>query len=351
MNGTWRIVGFVAMTAMLMGCASTQRLPEWVGNPAVLRDSASYFVAVADGTTLDEAEQQATSLVLAQIREATAHQEVDTAEYQRRLLQAGRQPEVTIELLELSDLDAARTMVGLEIVQRHVDEKAQRTYAMASVSRAQLVSTYETEMRLNAALANRMATQADGEDVTLRRFSMLRTALVSAEAYNALRVARGRLAGPLTGYDPTLDPPDASMHELRERIATLRSEVAASIEARGPEEVPIVIETELKSALQRLNVPVRTDVSEGHVRIFVTYAVLPVNETAPDARLVNWRLNVEVVEDASGRSMATLALDGKTGSVTLQDAKAEATRLARIDLREKIDGFLNETLFEQALNQ
>lgn len=350
MNGTWRMVGLVAMAAMLVGCAG-KRLPDWVGDPSVLRDTSNYFVAVGDGDTLDEAERDAESQVVTQIREATGHQERDTAEYERRLAQAGGQPEVTIELIEMSDLDAARGMVGLEIVQRYVDERRNRTYAMASVSRAQLVSAYETEMRLNAALANRMAAQAEDEQVTLRKFAMLRTALVTAEAYNALRVARGRLAGPLSGYDPTLDPPDASMSELSEQIATLRSEVAASIEARGPEEVPIVIETELKSALQRLNVPVRTDVSEGQVRIFVTYAVLPVNETARDARLVNWRLNVEVVEDSSGRSLATLALDGKTGSVTLEDAKAEATRLARIDLRDQIDAFLNETLFEQALNQ
>lgn len=351
MNGTWRLVGIVAMAAMLVGCAGRQRLPDWVGEPSLLRSTDSYFVAVGEGASIDDAERDAESRVMAQIREATGHERQDTAEFQRRLAQAGGRPEVTIELLELDTLEASRSMVGLEIVQRHTDQRRNRAYAMASVSRAQLVTTYETEMRLNAALANRMATQAESEEVTLRRFAMLRTALVTADAYNALRVARGRLAGPLTGYDPTLDPPDASIHELRERIATLRSEVAASIEARGPDDVPIVIETELKSALQRLNVPVRTDVSEGHVRLFVTYAVLPVNETARDARLVNWRLNVEVVEDASGRSLATLALDDKTGGKTLEDARAEATRLARDELRKSIDDFLNETLFEQALNQ
>jgi hypothetical protein len=163
-------------------------------------------------------------------------------------------------------------------------------------------------------------------------------------------MARGKLAGPLSGYDPSLDPPDASSRELRDQIAAMRSEVAASIERVG-EEVPIVIETEIKSALQRLSVPVRTDQEQGDVRILVTFAIQPVNEHVATARLVNWRLNVEVVEDSSGRSMSTLALDGKTGSVSMDDARAEAARLARIDLRAKIDDFLNETLFEQSLNQ
>jgi len=354
-SGAWRIMSVMVMGILLgtvlEGCAGRQRLPDWVGDPGTLRDASGYFVAVGEGPSVEAAEQDAKGQLLEQVREAVGDEHPDLDEYAHRVEQAGGQPRVTVDLLGLESIDAAGPLIGYEIVRRYVDERSGVRYAMGAISRALLVNAYETEMRLNSALADRLASQAEDEEVTLRRFTLLRTSLVAAEAYNALRARRGRLAGPLSGYDPSLDPPDESVSELREQIATLRSRVAASIESRGPDDVPIVIEAELKSALQRLNVPVRTQEGEGQVRIFVTYAVIPVNEHVDVARLVNWRLNVEVVEDGSGRSLATLVLDDKTGGKTLADARAEATRLARIALRERIDEFLNTTLFEQSLNQ
>lgn len=345
------LLGVMLVATLLVGgCAGRQRAPGWVKDPTDRLDPETYFVAVGIGMSSAEADLSAKLDLMEQIRGATSHEARDTSEYVRRVEQAGGQPEVTAELLELGSFEAASPLVGQQIVERWTNQKKGRYYALGAVNKALLVKTYETEMRMNAALSNRLAERAEKEEVTLRRFSELRTALVAAIAYNDLRFARAKLGEPLLGYDDTLDPPDASASELRDRIAELRASVAASIESRGPEEVPLVIETELKSALQRLNVPVRTDATQGDVRLLVTFAVLPVNQTAEEAKLVNWRLSVEVVEDATGRSLSTLALDGKTGSKTLEDAKAEATRLARIDLRTQIDDFLNKTLFEQALN-
>jgi hypothetical protein len=339
-----------ALAMSVVGCARQRRIPEWVEDPSVLRDPDVFIVGVGSGLGMTAAEQDAEDELLRKIKAETGGEDVDLVEYRRRVTQAGGEPEVTMELLSLDSFEAAAPMVGMEFVERWADSRNSRQYVMVAVNKARLVNAYETEMRINAALANRMAERAKQEQVTLRRFTQLRTALAAASAYSALRQARGKLAGPLSGYDPSLDPPDASSRELRDQIAAMRSEVAASIERVG-DEVPIVIETEIKSALQRLSVPVRTDEEQGDVRILVTFAVLPVNEHVETARLVNWRLNVEVVEDSSGRSMSTLALDGKTGSVSMEDARAEAARLARIDLHDKIDDFLNETLFEQSLNQ
>ena len=352
MTAMRRMLGTVvlAAAASMVGCAAKNKAPAWVSDPASRLDPSTYFMAIGDGPSLGGAEREAKQDLVRQVAEATDHEPTDASEYVRRVEQAGGRPEVTAELLELKDLDAAAPLVGLQIVERWSDPKRGRYVVLGAISRPLLVSAYETEMRLNSALADRLAARAEGETVTLRKFAMLRTALVAAEAYNELRFARGRLAGALSGYDPTLDPPDASESELREEIAALRATVAASIESVGQDQVPVVIETEVKSALQRLNVPVKTDESEGNVRILVGFNVIPVNETARDARLVNWRLSVEVVEDSTGRSLATLGLDGKTGGKTVADARTEAARLARVELREKIDEFLNRTLFEQALN-
>lgn len=344
------VVGVVAA----LGCAGGRKaaqLPEWVADPASVRDPGDYFVAVGQGASTGEAEEAARRAVTEQVAEAVGARRAETSEYRRRVEAAGGDPAISAELLELRDLGSAARVAGFEIIRRHVDERSGQHYALGSLSKARLVAAYETEMRINAALSNRLAAQAESESVTLRRFSLLRAALAAAEAYNDLRFARGRLAGPLTGYDETLNPPKTSVQELRARLATLRSTVAASIESVGPDAVPMVVETAIRSALQRLNVPVRRVPGEGQVRILVTYAVLPVNEQAVEARLVNWRLGVEVVEDQSGRSLATLALDGKTGGRTLADAQAEAARLARIELEPRIEEFLQRTLFEQALDR
>ena len=204
-------------------------------------------------------------------------------------------------------------------------------------------------MRRVRAMADRMSDRAGRETVTMRRFSALSTALVMTEAYRELRFIRDRLGGESITLDASLDPPNESIQALRSELAELRGGIAASIEATGETPVPLGIETDIKRALQELGVPVRTDAGEGQVRILVSFELTPVFEQREDIKLVNYLLGIELVEDVSGRSIASMTIDDRTGSRTLDDARVHAVNMARRDLDEQIEDFLRAALFEQSV--
>jgi hypothetical protein len=336
------------VSLVLVGCAS--RPPAWVRDPAAGLDSEAQFVGVGSGVSSAGAAEEALGSLTYQVAASIDHEPREVEGFADRAASSGYdEPEVTMELLALRGFDASARLVGVQVDSQYYDAKRDTYYARASLERSRLVSAIEREMRRVRAMADRMSDRAGREDVTLRRFSALSTALAMTRAYRELRFIRDRLGGESITLDASLDPPNESIQALQSELAELRSGIAASIEAVGEGPVPLGIEADIKRALQELEVPVRTDAGEGQVRILVGFELTPVFEQREDIKLVNYLLSIELVEDVSGRSIASMTIDDRTGSRTLEDARIHATSMARRDLGERIDDFLRAALFEQSV--
>jgi len=349
MSGRGAVVMTIALVALVLG-GCRAKPPAWTRDPAAGLSREAFFIGVGSGYSQTEATDDALGALISDISMAIDHGPEPVEGFQERAESSGfDEPEITQELLTLRRFDASSRLVGVEIDAQHYDPKRDVHFARATVARASLISAIEREMRRVRAMADRMSDRAGRETVTMRRFSALSTALVMTEAYRELRFVRDRLGGESITLDASLDPPNESIQALRSELAELRGGIAASIEATGDNPVPLGIETDIKRALQELGVPVRTDAGEGQVRILVSFELTPVFEQREDIKLVNYLLGIELVEDVSGRSIASMTIDDRTGSRTLEDARVHAVNMARRDLDERIEEFLRAALFEQSV--
>lgn len=346
----------IALMSASIGCAGKKgppNAPKWVTDPYVQHSRDDYIAAAGKGSSMREAEAYATADVAKQLAREIDHQPINIGEYKARTEHAGFDSSRSIELLQLAEFDESRRMLGFDIADRwtHEPKKGPAAfYAHGVLNRSDLADAYETEMRRNTSFANRMITMADGEPVTMRRFAELRAALAAAEAYRDLRYIRDSVGSARYAGDDSLDPPSRSVDALGAQIADLRNSIAASIESSGGRDIPDLFRSEIRQSLQRVGIPVRTDTSGGHIRILVGWETESIHEQRDDMDLVLYRLNVELVEDVSGFSLASRSWDAKTGGRTRSDADKDAIRLARREMSEEIDEFITDAVFAQSIN-
>jgi len=344
------VFGLLAAALLLGGCSSSR--PDWINDPYAGHSADEYYAAVGSGPTSRQAENNSSKELADEIGRVLNHRAVDVGEYLRRSEETGNSEAAAsaAEILSLSGFDRSRRLVDFRIADTY-KEKDGPHYALALINRSRFISGIETAMRNNKRFADQMSERAEAEPVTLRKFSWYRASLAAAKAHRELALMYQSVGGSLSVLDETLTAPSRSISSIENKLASLRKSVGASIELVEGDSLPAGIEQEIKSALQRLRVPVRTDRTEGHVRILVSWTTEPVFQDREDVKLMDYNLTVELVEDQSSYSLDSWTLADRTGSSSTRDADSQAAREARQELTEGIDSFFQRALFEQALTR
>ena len=344
------LMAMLAAALVLGGCSSSR--PAWVDDPYAELSADEYFAAVGSGPTSRQAENASAKALAEEIGRVLNHRAVDVSDYLARSEETGNAQAAAsaAEILALSGFDKSRRLVDFRIGGTF-KEKDGPHYSLATINRARFVSGVETAMRNNKRYADDMSGQAESEPVTLRKLSWYRASLAAAKAHQELALLHQSVGGMSGVLDETLTAPSRSIRSIENELARLKKSVGASIELVEGDDLPNPIEQEIKGALQRLRVPVRTDRTEGHVRILVSWTVDPVFQDRQDVKLMDYTLTVELVEDQSGYSLASWSTTDRTGSTTVRDATAQAAREARQELGEGVDSFFQKALFEQSLTR
>ena len=330
--------GFLAallLPALLAGCRSPGRTPEWVLNPKTVYPEAQYLVAVGEGDTRSAAENSAAAN-LARIFES--HIESD-----ERLIDQSRETNTALERTTdfTSDINilSSQTLCNIQHAEAWQDRHS-RLHAVAYLDRRETAAIYRSRIDAQTARIQFLLAQAEQTDNPLKKYAALRTAARHA-AENTAMLQQLKVIHPPSAASAA---PSYSENNLRKTLADTAKQIRVQIAVTGDDSRRMTV------ALEEL--VTRYGFVVGSPAVLKFDGRVSITDTAQrtaDLMFVRYELVVQI-KDSDDTVVASINNKGREGHVSLAEARIRSFRTLETVIEARGSQHL-DTYFDALITQ
>lgn len=336
------LIAIVALMASLClphnSAAQTAELPVWVDNPSDQFSDQRFLMAVGSATSRQVAKNRARGNLAKIFVSEVEVDEKSVQKYKEITNSKGGQSTTEFQsktqLITQTDIQSNQQMKNVEIKEVHTAENG-TIYALAVMNRMETSQLYTEEINRNKKTIESLRKKAAQTNSKLERLIYVKQALTRARMNEMLINQRAILTGPRSQIG------GPSLADITQEYRQAKQECTVRIEGK---EIPRVVESAITRQLQNEGFSVVQNGSTPVVTINMNMMIDPVDLDRPNAKFMQWALQVEAQNNENGQWFSTYAAEGREGSMNKKYARKRAIQAARETITSEFPGFINSEL-------
>jgi len=316
------------------------KTPAWVSGADARYPEQQFITGVGLGDDLDVARANARAEV-ARTLESRVQQTLTDSQTETSTSRGKRQsPSLGTQTSGSNTLVTTDTFLeGVSVKETWFNKKTKKNYALAVLDKGALRRAIQTQTTDEEQIISSALASAEKATTPLDRVRELSRAKEAAERRNEL-VARRRVVDPV-GLG---DPEGTSTAVINEKWRNALSAVPVNVEAEAPKESHLA--HTVTEALTNLGITIQESPSPTGLTVKTSLQVTPFDRGNPDWVFYQWAGSVQLMEAATGKTIAGATPDGTEGHPVATAAQTKAQNAGEEALAKETARLITETLFK-----
>ncbi|AXJ02423.1 LPP20 lipoprotein [Cyclonatronum proteinivorum] len=329
----------LALSIMLISCASTPRTPQWLTSPGDVYPDQQYLTAIGSGSSLQAAQDNAAGNLARTFRADVQASQTLVDDFLETMQGEDVNLNRITSLISTTQVTSDLEMLNVQMYETHRSPEG-TYYVLIGFERLPTSIIYSREITSNDMVIESIVGQAERDNSVIRKMGFYRAALTISRVNENLSQQRDLILARSVPFNTETE----RRLEIERKLDELADQ--ATVEIHTSDDFPRELDGALRGAFQELGFRTGEGVGSALLNVRADFLMEDTDLGRTDAHFKHWSLTVDIQDTQTRTDFSSFFREGRTGAATEDQASRRTARDARAAVERPFKTFLEAQLRE-----